>query len=340
MLYITLLATHSTNITIFVLDMKKTAEIKVTKFSNLTTKLSAPILMFDELRHIKIGTYKNLVLDCRDALNKGDKDLYSKLKSKLPAVTFCGEFEGGRKVSNLIYYNNLMIIDIDTLPNDDLKTAKKILSLDKYILSFWDSPSGKGLKCLIKIDSSIDKHKSVFNSLKDYFFDMYKIELDVSGKDVSRLCFSSWDENIFYNSNAQVYSDFIELEEKKVGKAKNKTEKNISLIKNAFATEGLNKSEDRDTMRKILKFLTKRELSITELYENWLKVAFAISYSFSYDVGEKYFLSLCRLDKSKHDEMKSINILKSCYNNRQIKSSNTISFSSIVFLAKEKGYKI
>jgi hypothetical protein len=320
--------------------MKKNSDIKITKFSNLTTKHCASITMFEELRHIKIGTYKNLVLNCREALNMGDKELYNKLKSKLPAVTFCGEFEGGRKASDLISYNNLMIIDIDTLPNDDITTAKLTLSLDKYILSLWVSPSGKGLKCLIKIDSDINKHKAVFNSLKNYFLDNYKIELDISGKDVSRLCFSSWDEHIIYNAESEIYTGVEELNEKKVDNIKYIKEKNISLLKNAYATEGLNKIEDKNTVRKIIKYLTKRDFSITETYDKWFKVAFAISYSFSYDVGEKYFLTLCRLDKSKHDEEESVNILKSCYNKRQIRSMSTISFSSIVFLAKEKGFKI
>lgn len=340
MLYITPLATHSTNICIFVLGMKKLSEIRVTKFSNLTAKYGTGILMFEELKHIKTGTYKKLVLECRAALNEGDKDLYVKLKSKLPAVTFCGEFEKGRKASAITTYNNLMVIDIDTIPNDDLVEVKKKLFKDKYILSLWNSPSGRGIKCLIKIDSNIEKHRAVFNSIQKYFIDNFGIELDVSGKDVSRLCFSSWDENIFYNQNSEIYLDFLELDKKNINQHKERKVKNVSLVKNAHATEGLNRPEDRNTMKKIIKYLIKRNLSITETYDNWLKVSFAISSSFSYDVGEKYFLNLCRLDKSKHDEIKSISLLKYSYNNRQIESKTSISFATMIFLAKEKGFKV
>lgn len=319
--------------------MEKLSEIKITKFDHYKSKKGLSISMFDELRHIKIGTYKSTVLKCRDALNLDDKELYTKLKNQLPAVTFCGEFENGRKASEITKYNNLMIIDIDNLSYAELLEKKKILSQDKYVLSFWESPSGRGLKCLVKVGGGLEKHKAIFNSLKKYFTDNFQIELDVSGKDVSRLCFSSWDENIFYNAKAQTYLDFLEDEKNIKNHDKSKIH-NISLLKSAHATEGLNRSEDRDTIRKIIKYLQKKDLSITDTYDSWLKIAFAISSAFSYDVGEKYFLALCRLDKTKHNEEKSINLLKSSYNKRQLNNYGSASFASIIFFAKNKGFKV
>lgn len=319
--------------------MKKNSEIRITKFQNMTAKSGESILLFDELKNIKIGTYKNSILKCRAALTIGDVELYGKLKNKLPAVTFCAEFGEVRKASEFISYNNLMIIDIDHLSTDGLQEIKTILSNDKYILSYWDSPSGKGIKGLIRIDSTYEKHKSIFNSLKNYFFENYEIELDVSGKDISRLCFSSWDEHIYFNANAEIYVDFIEEHKKKDLKKSYNQIGNVSLLKNAYATEGLNKPEDRKSMRQIIKYLTKKKLSITSTHDEWLKVSFAIASAFSYDVGEKYFLALCRLDQIKHDEEKSINLLKSSYNNRKL-DIEAITFGTIIFFAKNKGFKI
>lgn len=321
--------------------MKKLSTLRITKFQNMTAKTGTSILLFDELKNIKIGVYKNLILKCREALDNDNEELYVKLKSKLPAVTFCGEFETVRKASEVTVYNNIMILDIDHITTEELQAFKNALCADKYVLSFWDSPSGKGLKCLINIKSNPEKHKSVFNSLKNYFLEKYNIELDVSGKDISRLCFSSWDENIYYNANAEVYLD--SLEENKTNSTKKKLEspsKNISLLKSAYATEGLNKVENKNMIRQIIKYLNKRNLSITETHDAWLKVSFAVASAFSFDLGEKYFLSLCRLDKDKHDEEKSINLLKSSYNNRKLDSENVITFATIIFFAKNKGFEI
>lgn len=321
--------------------MKKLSELMVTRFSSLTTtKTYSTIKMFEELNHIKKGSYKNIIQNCREALQRGDKELYGKLKSSLPAVTFCGEFNG-RKANNIVEYNNLMILDIDDLPKKDFLNIKSTISDDKYILSIWDSPSGNGLKCLIRINSSIDKHKAVFNSLSLYFLENYQIILDKSGKDISRLCFSSWDENIYYNPNSKIYSDYVDFKvERQKDSKDSKAIKSVILARNTYATEGLNKKDDRFLMKKIIDYLTKRNLSITHNFDSWIKVALGISYSFSYDVGEKYFLSLCRLDAEKHNEEKSIALLQNCYNNRKINSDEIITFATIIFLAKENGFLI
>lgn len=293
--------------------------------------------MFEELNHIKKGTYKNIIQNCREALQHENKELYGKLKSSLPAVTFCGEFNG-RKANDIVEYNNLMILDIDDLPKNDFLNIKTTISKDKYILSLWDSPSGKGLKCLIRHNNSIEKHKAVFNSLSLYFLKNYQIILDKSGKDISRLCFSSWDENIYYNPNSEFYSEFVDF---KVEKQKDsKAIKSVTLTRSAYATEGLNKKDDRFLMKKIIDYLTQRNLSITNNFDSWVKVALGISYSFSYDVGEKYFLNLCRLDAEKHNEEKSIALLQNCYNNRKVNSDEIITFATIIFLAKENGFVI
>lgn len=323
------------------MTMKKLSEITVTKFENIKSKDHSTILMFEELKNIKSGKYKDLILKCRKSVEIGDKNLYTSLKTQLPAVTFCGEFKNGHKASDLVIYNSLIVIDIDGLLPENILSIKNSLILDKYILALWDSPSGRGLKGLVRTNSNKDNHKEFFNSLSVYFLENYQIELDKSGSDVSRLCFSSWDEDIFYNRDSEVYNDFLEIDiTKKTTEERATKEKNISLSKSAYATEGLNKSEDRILIKKIIKYLTKKDISITENYNSWVKVALGISYSFSYDVGEKYFIQLCSLDKEKYDDVKSINLLKYCYNKRQVNIKRTISLATIAYFAKEKGFKL
>lgn len=319
--------------------MGKLSTIKISKFNNLkATNRSEEITLYDELRHIKYGTYKETIIKCRNALSDGDKELYTTLKAYLPAVTFSGIFGMGRKAANIIRYNHLMVLDIDHLPADEVQSTKDTLSKDRYVLAIWLSPSGNGLKCLIRIGSEQALHKMAFNSLSTYFLNNYKIEIDKSGKDVSRLCFTSWDESIYFNVHAEIYDETLDLVSEKKEVSVERQTKNVTLSKSAFATEGLNRKDEKYIIRKIIDFLNKRQVSITSDHNSWLKVALAISYSFTYDVGEKFFLSLCRLDKDKHDEQKSIRLLKGCYNKRKIDSTNTISFGTIIFLAGEKGF--
>ncbi|AUC23200.1 hypothetical protein BTO15_14340 [Polaribacter sejongensis] len=312
--------------------------MKVSRFQNIIyTKNVIQSNLLDELKDIKEGKYKDIITKCRYYTNTKDYDSYKSLKIKLPIVTFCGVFKNGRKLENLDIYNNIMILDIDHIDLSKLNEIKNKLANDKYIYSVWLSPSNEGLKALVKINSSPKDHKSSFNSLKKYFKENYDIDLDNSGSDITRLCFVSWDEELFLNTNSDIYTDKLFNEIDNEIKSK-KSISSKSINKSAYATEGLNSSEHRKNIRIIIKYLRRKDQSITSTFDKWLRVALAISSTFSYDVGEKYFLSLCELDKENHNEQESKNILKYCYNNRKLENNSTISLGTIVFYAKEKGF--
>ncbi|WP_430408508.1 BT4734/BF3469 family protein [Kordia sp.] len=310
--------------------------MKVSKFKNIYSKTTIVSDLGQELMDIKNGKYQNEIKKCRFYTKANKYDEYKTLKIKLPLVAFCGTFEKGRKLENLSIYNRLIILDIDHIEKTEILDVKKLLKNDIYIYSVWISPSGEGLKALVKLDGDIDDHKSSFESLKKYFLDNYNVKLDNSGSDITRLCFASWDSELHLNEYSEVYKDKVEIESKV--KTSKKSIRDRSLSKSAYATEGLNKPEHRQIIKLIIKFLRKKEISITESFDNWFRVAMGISSTFSYDLGEKYFLNLCEQDKENHDELESINILRYCYNNRKIGISTLITFGTIIFYAKEKGF--
>lgn len=320
--------------------MMALSEIQITSFDNMKSSKATTIPLFQEFGNIKRGKYKDVIMKCRDAVAKNDKTLYTSLKSQLPAVTFCGIFNSGRKANDINSYNGLMIIDIDNVNESLLSHIKLDMQRDRYVMALWLSPSGLGLKGIVKIDSDVTRHKYVFNALRIYFLNNYNIELDKSGSDVSRLCFSSWDENFFFNENSEIFTDFLEIEESSINRKSAKLPKEVSVERNAFATEGFNKVGDTKVIKQIIRFLNKNDLSITETYDDWVKVALGISQVFSYDVGERLFLQICAFDKERHSNEKSVLLLKYCYRKRQYQTTNNISISTIIYFAKLKGFVI
>ncbi|OXA82953.1 BT4734/BF3469 family protein, partial [Flavobacterium hercynium] len=290
----------------------------------------------NELKNIKTGIFQDQILNCRKAYNQGEKDIYIKLKSQLPSVTFSGVFKNGRKIQNLEIYNNLMVIDIDKIAKNEIIILKKKLSADKYILALWISPSGFGLKGLIKIDSNINLHKEIFNHLNQYFIDQYNIEIDKSGSDITRLCFSSWDPEIHYNSKSITFQKQL---------FKNSTEKtNPENIKKHLLTfpipsYEIDLKEDISLIKDIISFLNKKNVSITHNYLSWRNVALAISSSFSYEIGKDFFLQICRLDNEAHNELKSITLLDNCYKTSSCHSGQKLTIKTVFYFAKEVGYK-
>jgi len=86
---------------------------------------------------------------------------------------------------------------------------KDNLSKNKYVYAVFVSPSGNGLKILIKIPADAENHTKYFNSLEKHFNSEY---FDKTSKNISRVCYESFDPIIHVNKNSKLW-DKIEEEE-------------------------------------------------------------------------------------------------------------------------------
>src|SRR5689334_5159727 len=158
------------------------------------------------LTEIRIGKYKQTILNLRKALAENKMDLYEKTKKSLPAFTPSGNFVGGRKMDFLSIYSNLIILDIDKLTSKKLKNTRLLLSQNEFTYAYFVSPSGNGLKILVKVNSSIERHRQTFLEVQKYYENLLELSIDKSGKDITRLCFYSYDEDLYYNQTSKVYA--------------------------------------------------------------------------------------------------------------------------------------
>ena len=80
-----------------------------------------------------------------------------------------------------------------------LLQVKEQLLQDEYFDTemLFTSPSGDGVKWIIRIDLSKATHQDYFKAITNYLKQQHKIEVDQSGKDVSRACFLSHDPDAF-----------------------------------------------------------------------------------------------------------------------------------------------
>ena len=65
--------------------------------------------------------------------------------------------------------------------------------------------SGNGVKALVQI-SNPERHEDHFRALEKYFDRTYGLEVDGTGKNVSRACFESYDPEIIVQMEARVFS--------------------------------------------------------------------------------------------------------------------------------------
>ena len=164
------------------------------------------------LEEIKTGKYKHAIVYLRKSLLEKKEEAYNKAKKSLPAFTPSGKFIGGRKLEFLTEYSKFIILDIDKLSAIDLQNAKHLANQSEFTYSSFISPSGNGLKILVKIDTPKTEHKETFLKVQVHYESLLKLEIDKSGKDLTRLCFYSWDENLYFNENATIFKTSIETE--------------------------------------------------------------------------------------------------------------------------------
>ncbi|MFV0177770.1 DUF5906 domain-containing protein, partial [Empedobacter falsenii] len=163
---------------------------------------------------IKEGTYKSQILYLRKSLEQGKMEPYEKAKKSLLAFTPSATFKGGRKLDYLQYYNQIIVLDIDKVEKNKLAEIKqKATELSTTLVAFI-SPSNNGLKLFIKVSTNQDEHKNTYNMVKEFYEKELEIEIDKSGKDITRLCFYSYDPEIYFNPNAEIFHCHFELVEK------------------------------------------------------------------------------------------------------------------------------
>jgi len=166
------------------------------------------------LGRIKSGASKELVKKIRAEKRKPERN---ELKKKLPAVCFSGKFTK-RADAYLVEHSGLICLDFDGYTKSkDLLEDKENLCKNKYVYSVFISPSGNGLKVLVKIPADADNHINYFNSLEKYFNSQY---FDKTSKNVSRVCYESYDPLIHVNENSSIWDVIEEPEYTEVSKVK------------------------------------------------------------------------------------------------------------------------
>jgi len=177
----------------------------ITIFKNFTTVMgyrSLPMIV----KAIRDGVYKDEILSIRRAVARGDKKLVDQLKKQLQAFTVSGKFEGGRTVKHMVAYFPFVILDIDKLEEKELKRITAEIHQIAYTHISFKSPSGNGCKIIVKVGSSFSQHQEAFKQVVKFYESKLRIKVDQSGKDVMRLCFFSYDPDIFYNKKSKIFA--------------------------------------------------------------------------------------------------------------------------------------
>ena len=221
-------------------------------FDNKSVHFVEVMKVIDGIRN---GRWKDSILALREAKTKVIKE---DIKKRLPCVTFSGTFEQksvyvkkkgifemvSKRDEHLKDYTGLMIIDIDKLSEKEAIRIKKLFPDDDFLFCAFDSPSG-GIKMLYEVDAPSDYHKTAsFEQVKEHVELMYGVTVDPSGKNISRLCYVSYDPEVYVNENYVCYP--IDTE-------KYEQETKIMVQRDMTFTSSENVSYDLDYIWEVIK---------------------------------------------------------------------------------------
>lgn len=156
----------------------------------------ASVSLEEVYKLIKSSRYKARTQELRTITDPCEGGRFKQLN--FDYVTFSGVFKS-RKNSALDSYSGLLVFDFDHVA--DLDDLKGKLMIDNYFVTalLFISPSGHGLKWVIPVNPALLSHQLAFKSVSLYLKKRYQMEVDQSGKDISRACFLCHDPEVYIN---------------------------------------------------------------------------------------------------------------------------------------------
>lgn len=291
--------------------MREPFNTKISVFKNLFSSKDTPfsLTITDVYERIKEGN--PILIDKINIIRTTeDKELRDKTKNSLLAIMFNGVFIE-RTDNSLEEHSGCCILDFDKYPNEEvMNLERERLINDKHVLMVFTSPSGNGLKALIRIPkSSKIEHKRRFNAFRKYFESDY---FDEKNCNVSRVCFESYDPNIFLN---QFCEEFTEIEEEK---GFSYSEKVPSIILR----------DESKIIERILKFDFKGNFEEGNRNNYILKLAMSFSeYGISQDTAENYILNNYVIGD--FSESEALTTIKSAYRKTHFDSKYFEDFNTV-----------
>ena len=170
--------------------------LQCTRFKSLrNTKPESTVSVLSILEEIRTDKYKSQIEEIRNFENPSKNPL----KDKLPVFTPTGVFNH-RSMAGLENYNGLMCLDIDHVANpEDLKERCKNLN---WVYAAFVTPSGNGLKVMVKTHATKETYKETEILVADAFNHATGCSRDNHCKDIARIQFVSYDPNSYINEHS------------------------------------------------------------------------------------------------------------------------------------------
>ncbi|NDV83254.1 VapE domain-containing protein [Bacteroides sp. 51] len=190
----------------------------VTTYSGFS-KVSGNITLAEFFNLISGSTYEHLIQKIGWLVQAGKTKEAGNVKRQLPFFTITAHYQKNRLPESIAGYNDLITIDIDGLTDEQVATLRPIIEQDAATIGSFLTAKQHGYKIIAHlVSASVEKlrkkilsaetityeqleeyHEKVYELTRRHYEDILQVEVDTSGKDISRGVFASYDPLAFFS---------------------------------------------------------------------------------------------------------------------------------------------
>ena len=217
--------------------------IPVTAYSGFSN-VRGEITLRKVMENITKVMHAKLVFKIRLLASQGKIEEANNVKKQLPFYTVTAGYKEKRQAYSITGYTYAILLDIDDQPEEKLEELREKINEDPNTLASFLTPKGHGFKVFVflrtqyalTLRESLDKakvdfatlekhHRMMYDACKEYYEQLLGVEVDGSGKDISRGFFTSYDEKAYLNEELmkevdETLTGIIPPEKSKPGKKK------------------------------------------------------------------------------------------------------------------------
>lgn len=159
---------------------------------------------------------RRIITEIRQSMADNDLPAAEQKKGELPAVTFSARFSGGRRYDKLVEYIGEISLDFDKKTEEELQRIRRAVEGCPHTHISFRSPRGSGSKVTVRTslaDGSLPQspdevrnyHAHAYDQVAAFYEKLCSTGLDEACKDMTRLCYLSHDDEVYFNPDAQVF---------------------------------------------------------------------------------------------------------------------------------------
>lgn len=192
--------------------------IPVTTYRGFST-VSGETTFTQDMADIRNGKHAKLIIKIASLVAQGKVEEANRVKKQLPFRTLTANYRERRLAPSITRYNPVITLDIDDLEEGQLEQTRTLINEDLHTLGSFLSPKRHGYKLFVFMQTEYARHLydrlrqgevtyatleeihlKLYSAAKEHYEALLGVEVDGSGKDISRGYFMSFDPHAYINT--------------------------------------------------------------------------------------------------------------------------------------------